>query len=116
MSLELEIIAFSASFIGVSGSLPQIIKIIKTKETEAISYSMYFMLILGSCLWMTYGIRTPLYSIIFWNAVAISTYITVIALKFRTEKPALFKNKFVLKANIRYPVYALLLTISAFTV
>lgn len=116
MSLELEIIAFAASLIGVSGSLPQIIKIIKTKETKAISYNMYFMLILGSCLWITYGIRAPLYAIVFWNIIAIFTYITVMALKFKVEHKELFENKFVIKANIRYPVYAALLTISAFTI
>jgi uncharacterized protein with PQ loop repeat len=55
MSIEIEIVAFIASTIGVSGCIPQIHKILKTKDTEAISYGKYIMCALSSFLWIYYG-------------------------------------------------------------
>jgi len=60
--MELEILAFIASFMGIGGSLPQILKILKTQNTDAISYTTYFMYVASGVLWVSYGLLAPLYS------------------------------------------------------
>ena len=83
--MELELIAFLASTMGVGGCLPQIIKILKTKETEALSYSKYLMGVVAGILWVAYGLMAPVYSIVFWNNISTVMAMTVIALKFYNE-------------------------------
>ncbi|MAH04984.1 MAG: SemiSWEET family transporter [Pseudomonadota bacterium] len=83
--MELEIIAFLASTLGVGGCLPQIIKILKTKETAALSYSKYLMGVLAGMLWVAYGLMAPVYSIVFWNSISTVMAVTVVALKFYNE-------------------------------
>lgn len=83
--MELELIAFLASTMGVGGCLPQIIKILKTKETEALSYSKYLMGVVAGILWVAYGLMVPVYSIVFWNSISTVMAMTVVALKFYNE-------------------------------
>jgi len=91
MSLEIEIIAFIASTLGVGGCIPQIYRIIKTKRTRAISYSKYIMCVFSGFLWVYYGSMVGTYSIMFWNSFSIIMAATVVCLKYyqeREKKPA----------------------------
>lgn len=109
--MELEIIAFIASAMSVSGCLPQIIKILRTRETQALSYSKYFMAVIGGALWVSYGLMAPLYSIVFWNTISTITAITVIILKFKNEQPHYFRPVEALSARLRNaPVYVASIT------
>jgi MtN3 and saliva related transmembrane protein len=90
--IELEIVAFIASTIGVGGALPQIIKIIKTKETRALSYGQYFMSFIAGILWVSYGFLAPLYSIVFWNSISTIMALTVLILKFKNEHSEIFSQ------------------------
>jgi MtN3 and saliva related transmembrane protein len=83
--MELEIIAFLASTLGVGGCFPQIVKILKTKETAALSYSKYLMGVAAGILWVSYGLMTPVYSIVFWNTISTLMAVAVVALKFFNE-------------------------------
>lgn len=83
--MELELLAFIASSIGVCGCLPQIIKIIRTNETEALSYSTYFMIMCSGILWVTYGLMAPVYSIVFWNSFSTIMAVVIISLKAANE-------------------------------
>lgn len=85
MSIEIEIVAFIASSLGVGGCIPQIYKIIKTQETKAISYGKYVMCAISSFLWVYYGSMVGTYSIMFWNSFSIIMAITVIILKYKEE-------------------------------
>jgi MtN3 and saliva related transmembrane protein len=86
MSIEIEIVAFIASTIGVSGCIPQIHKILKTKDTEAISYGKYIMCALSSFLWVFYGSMVGTYSIMFWNSFSIIMAFTVVFLRYNQER------------------------------
>lgn len=99
MYIELEIIAFIASSIGVTASVPQIIQIIKTGETKAISYHKYIMCGLSSILWICFGLMVPTYSIAIWNSISIILVTTVLVLKFKNESPFYLKkiNRFFVK-------------------
>lgn len=49
--------------------VPQVIQIIKTKDTSAISTGMYTMFVLGVFLWTMYGIKIQDFAIILANGI-----------------------------------------------
>jgi len=53
---EITYLGFLAAFLTTASTLPQAISIIKTKNVEGISISMFFLLFLGINLWLVYGI------------------------------------------------------------
>lgn len=63
------------SFIGLAlitfAALPQAIKTLKTKETEAISLKMYLMYPAGCALMFMFGFETSSYSVMFWETIAL---------------------------------------------
>ena len=50
------IIGYFAAFCTSISFLPQVILIIKTKNTSAISLPMYFIYVSGVILWLVYGV------------------------------------------------------------
>lgn len=53
---NLDIIASLAAFFTMIGYIPQAIKTIKTKETEDLSFWMYFFSIVGVIFWLIFAI------------------------------------------------------------
>jgi len=47
-----------AAFFTTSSFLPQAIKTIRTKDTSAISLSMYIMFTFGTLMWFVYGLTS----------------------------------------------------------
>jgi MtN3 and saliva related transmembrane protein len=62
---------------GIS-MLPQLIKIIKEKKAEAISYYMLLILICGLSGWIWYGIRKNDLPVLFTNIFSLVTNILVV--------------------------------------
>ena len=70
---------------GVS-LLPQLIKIIKEKKAEDISWFMLFILLAGLALWVWYGILKTDYPIIITNSFSFLVNITIIFFTIRFRK------------------------------
>lgn len=76
-------------FAGVCTSislLPQLIKILKEKKAEDISYGMLFILLTGLSAWVLYGIVTADYPIILTNGVSILVNVLVIVFSVRYKR------------------------------
>jgi MtN3 and saliva related transmembrane protein len=67
-----EIIGFIAATLTTISFLPQIIKIIKTKDTSSISLKMYLIFTMGVFLWLIYGLLNSDKPIIIANLVTFS--------------------------------------------
>lgn len=50
--------------------LPQVIKVIKTKDTESIALGMYLMQVLGIALWLAHGLAIQDLPLILANSVS----------------------------------------------
>ena len=50
--------------------LPQVIKVIKTKDTESIALGMYLMQVLGIALWLAHGLVIQDLPLILANSVS----------------------------------------------
>lgn len=81
--MSIEILGFIAGALGIFASLPQIIKILKTKKTKDISLSMYIILDIASLLWLIYGIIGHQSSLIITNIIFqfLNTIIIVLKIK-----------------------------------
>jgi MtN3 and saliva related transmembrane protein len=65
------IIGNSASFLTTFSFLPQTLTIIKTKDTQGISFPMYLMFFVGVILWLCYGIMQHQLPLIIGNCITL---------------------------------------------
>ncbi len=67
----ISIIGFMAAAFTTLSFLPQAIKVIKTKNTSGISFSMYLMFTIGVFLWLIYGIFTKQLAVTLANGITL---------------------------------------------
>jgi len=79
--------------------VPQVLTIIKTRNTDGISLGMYTVFTFGVFLWLVYGILAKDLPIIAANAITFILAVTVLALTFyyqkiskRSNPPSVFPN------------------------
>lgn len=65
----IQILGLTAGGLIVFASLPQILKIIKTKKTSDISLPMYIIINIGTFLWIIYGFATNQIAILIPNVI-----------------------------------------------
>lgn len=80
---SIEIIGAIAATITTLCWVPQAIKVIRTRETAAISLVMYLMLALGVALWLAYGVLIGSWPLIGANAVTLVPVLAILAMKLR---------------------------------
>ena len=79
-------IGIMATVFAVSSTIPQILKIIKSKESEDISIWLALVLIIGLCLWVTYGIVKKDIVIIIANSISVLLNMIMLFLKVRYSR------------------------------
>jgi MtN3 and saliva related transmembrane protein len=72
-------------FTGVS-LLPQLVKIIKEKKAESISYGMLGTLFAGLCAWIVYGVLKTDWIIIISNSFSVLVNIIISIFSFKYKK------------------------------
>ena len=50
--IQIELLGLGAAFLTTFGFIPQVIKMVRTKDTSSISLSMYVVLVTGVSLWL----------------------------------------------------------------
>ncbi|MEP3653688.1 MAG: SemiSWEET transporter [Litorimonas sp.] len=70
--LNVEMIGFIAAFFTSASFLPQAIMVIRSRNTDGLSLTMYMMFTLGIALWLTYGLVTIAWPLIFANLITIT--------------------------------------------
>ncbi|MDH6209818.1 MtN3 and saliva related transmembrane protein [Chryseobacterium sp. BIGb0186] len=85
--MNVEILGLIAGALTAIASMPQLIKVIKTKNVEDISWLMLVILISGLSLWVWYGIEQDELPIILSNAFAVLVNLTLLICYF------IFKDK-----------------------
>ena len=73
------VIGYLASACSVTSFVPQVWKVVKTGDTEAISSRMYALTVTGFALWTAFGILRGEWPIILTNAICfcLSSFILV---------------------------------------
>ncbi len=89
---HIEIIGFFATLLSCVASVPQAVKIIKTKDASAVSTETYLILIASYMSWATYAYYTGSISLLVASLLTLATSSTVLALKFLFWKRAHVKS------------------------
>jgi MtN3 and saliva related transmembrane protein len=66
-----ELLGLLAGFLTAFSSIPQIVKIIRLKDSRAVSVVTFSMLVGSYGLWLAYGVIQGAISIVFWNVIAL---------------------------------------------
>ena len=77
----IEIIGLLAAFCTTAAFVPQVYKVYKNKSTTDISLTMYVVFLLGTMLWLAYGIHYNSLAIILANAVTGLLALTILIFK-----------------------------------
>ncbi|URA11344.1 SemiSWEET transporter [Thermospira aquatica] len=79
-------LGFIAGFCTTLFLVPQVIKVIKTRQTRDIALGMYVLMVVGVFFWLLYGISTRALSVIVANSITFILSLIVLIYKLR-EKP-----------------------------
>ncbi|HEL1737374.1 TPA: lipid-A-disaccharide synthase N-terminal domain-containing protein [Streptococcus suis] len=74
-------IGFIAACLTTFGFIPQVVKVVKSKDTESISLGMYVMSVTGMSLWLIHGIYQGDVALIIANSVSVSLAGIILAYK-----------------------------------
>jgi MtN3 and saliva related transmembrane protein len=78
-----EAIGSAAAILTTLSFLPQTLQVLRTRNTAAISLTMYAMFTLGLFLWGVYGILTRQWPVILANAFTLVFALIILAMKLR---------------------------------
>ena len=78
-----DIIGSIAAVLTTTSFLPQAIHVLRTRDTRAISLTMYAMFTVGITLWGIYGVMTMQWSIIIANGVTVVLAALILVMKMR---------------------------------
>jgi MtN3 and saliva related transmembrane protein len=66
-----DLLGYAAAALTTGSFIPQVIKIVKTRQTKDISLGMYMMFIIGVLCWGSYGLMIKSYPVIIANSVGL---------------------------------------------
>lgn len=79
----IEIVGLVAATLTTSSFVPQVYKAYRNKSTKDVSLTMYTVLLVGTILWLIYGINIESLAVILANAVTTLLVILMLLLKVR---------------------------------
>lgn len=81
----IDALGFTAAFCTTISFLPQAIKVIKSRDTYALSLAMYSIFTLGVALWLTYGIYRQDPAIITANVITLALALVILYTKLKND-------------------------------
>ena len=78
-----DIIGYIAGTLTTAAFIPQLIKSLKSKSVEGISFTMYFMFSLGVILWLCYGFFIGSFPVILANIITLLLNSLILAVQLR---------------------------------
>lgn len=84
--MKIEIIGLIAACLTTSSFLPQVLMVIKTKDTKSISLKMYSIFVMGTALWIFYGLSTNNMPIVLANSITEMLALIILYYKVKEKK------------------------------
>ena len=79
--MNIEVLGSIAAIFTNLSFVPQAVKVVQERNTEAISLGMYLMFTVGVCLWLAYGLLLESWPIIVANSVTVLLAGAILSLK-----------------------------------
>jgi MtN3 and saliva related transmembrane protein len=80
------VIGTGAAVFSVTSFIPQIIKLVKTRDASGVSFRTYAFTVTCFVLWIIYGVRLQAWPITIANSLALLMSASVLALKWRFDQ------------------------------
>ncbi|MEM8847266.1 MAG: SemiSWEET transporter [Bacteroidota bacterium] len=80
---SIEIVGLVAATLTTSSFIPQVYKAFKNKSTKDVSLTMYTVLLVGTILWLIYGINIQSLAVILANSITALLVLIVLILKIK---------------------------------
>lgn len=77
----IDLIGYFAAFCTTGAFVPQAWLTWKNKRADGVSLSMYFIMVTGVVLWMTYGIMLGAWPIIIANIITLGLTLFILTMK-----------------------------------
>ncbi|MCF6133240.1 SemiSWEET family sugar transporter [Flavobacterium wongokense] len=97
----IEITGYLAAALTTAANIPQTYIIIKEKSTAHVSVTTYSLLLLGTALWVVYGIVQMDWPIIIANSISALTSLIILILNFTSQRTINKIHKSVLPQSIK---------------
>ena len=78
-----DIVGTLAALCSMASFVPQIVRILRDREAEAVSLRMYVVTVTGFSLWIGYGVLSRSWPVIGSNTVCLILSAIILALKWR---------------------------------
>lgn len=81
----IDVLGYVAACFTTGSFLPQVLKVLKTRNTESLSLGMYAIFTAGVLLWLIYGFLRKDSAIVVANLVTFTLAATVLGLKIKHD-------------------------------
>ncbi len=85
MERGMEFLGFIAGFCTTLSLVPQVIKVIRTRQTRDIALGMYVLMVIGVFFWLLYGLSTKSPSVIVANSITLVLSLIILVYKLREK-------------------------------
>jgi MtN3 and saliva related transmembrane protein len=75
------VLGLVAGALTTGSTVPQVLKILKTRSARDVSTLFFLLMAAGMLLWLVYGALRSDLVIVLWNAVSFCLCVTILALK-----------------------------------
>ena len=79
----IDTIGFAAAILTTSSFVPQAWHTFRTRDVAGISLGMYVVLVMGTGLWLTYGLFLQAWPIVIANAITLGLALVILVMKMR---------------------------------
>lgn len=76
-----DIVSVAAAILTTAAFVPQAVKVVRTRETSAISLAMYSLFTSGVSLWFAFGLMTAQWTIAAANGITLVFAAVILAMK-----------------------------------
>jgi MtN3 and saliva related transmembrane protein len=81
--MDVEILGFLAAILTTVAFFPQALRVVQTRDTRAISLSMYVAFTTGIAMWLGYGIALNSWPLILSNSIILPLAGTILLFKLK---------------------------------
>ena len=86
--MDADLLGYVAAALTTASFVPQAWKVIRTRETHALSLAMYVMFSSGVALWLVYGLMLESWPLIAANCVTLVLTLVILVMKlFEKDSP-----------------------------
>ncbi len=84
-----ELVGYSAAVLTTGSFLPQVWHTFQTRDVSGISLGMYSVFVVGSVLWLSYGLLLDAWPVVIANGVTLTLVLAILVMKlrFRVHRP-----------------------------